>query len=283
MSLQGTLSDLPLIDLMQVLTLQNKTGILSISRNFSQAQVCFTKSKLYSAYVHHTGQKGRMVVRQGEDALYDLLEWPDGQFVFELSPAIPAEQNVHQSWDFIILEQCRREDEQLNKQQKITQIAHLRPRVSANPPAQAEITLNLDDWQVLLQIDGRQTVEAIANKLRLDLNVVVERVQKLVNYNLVELHEAEPAALPTAQGREIGRYMQVPTEHYQSDYNQGAYTDNQVNYYTPPPPPPGPRWVGPVLSRELVTVGSNESQQPASKPKVQRGLLSGIIARIRGL
>ena len=258
MALQGNLGDLPLIDLVQVLSLQNKTGVLSVNRDFSQAQVCFSKSKIYSAFVHHARSKGQMINRQGEDALYDLLGWQDGQFVFELTSMLPADQNVHATWDYIVLEQCRREDEH---EQNVSYLGSLCPQLSLNPPGQAEITLNLDEWQVLLQVNGQNTFKEIASRICKPLDGVVELARKLEKQGLIE-----PLAV-------AGR--QAASTRFNVDLVKAT---QPVAYQTRPQPKPSVRWSAPALTPALAGASAQ-----SSAPRVHRGILSGIMAKIRGL
>ncbi len=342
MSLQGNLVDLPLIDLVQVLTLQNKTGVLSISRDFSQAQVAFGKSRIYSAFVHHNEQNGHPVYKQGEDALYDLLEWPDGQFTFELTNALPNVENVQQKWDYMILEHCRRHDE-LEQKQRQGELLSSRPRLIPNPPAQAEITLDLEQWRILFQINGLLSLQEIATNTRQDPEEVVRIVGKLAKKGLIELdvaplpppvqdyaayrqaqpHEAQhySQVLPPRQEIEIYSRLPLPSQEapVRSSYTAPQNTPNpnygptQATRSTAgasnrPTLPPAPRSYPSAVSQDfrapnnrvteaaqafrsksesaVTRADSNAKEQvptSAPSPKVQRGVLSGIMAKIRGL
>lgn len=291
MPLQGNLTDLPLIDLVQVLTLQNKTGVLSISRDFSQGQVCFSRSKLYSAFVHHTNTHKHL---EGVEALYDLLQWPDGQFNFELTSSLPAVQNVNVNWDYIILEHCRRQDE-LEQQQAFRKRASLRPRLSPNPSAQAEVTLSLEDWQVLLQVNGQVTFEDIARVTRLALDQVLKIGQKLEKQGLIDADSTTPAPAPgrlghvspwqpgavPSQSQYYSRERQVsesPPSNPRDRIATARLTSSPPRHYLPPEPV-GREYPAPIMAPIMATpVGDS-----TNRPKVQRGLLSSIMSKIRGL
>ncbi|HEX2914851.1 MAG TPA: DUF4388 domain-containing protein [Chloroflexia bacterium] len=267
MTLQGNLSDLPLVDLVQVLALQNRTGILSINHDYSQGQVCFSKSQIYSAFVHLQNPGSRPVTLQGEEAICELMDWPEGQFSFEISAGLPSARNVFVNWDYLILEQCRRHDEKARLQEP-NQMVNVIPRLSPNPPSQAEITLDLEEWQVLLQINGNSTLDEISNRIQKPLNKIVELVQKLEKRNLIHLSPAWVEA-------------EVKVLNHNDNPVIGNLPAPQAISFTPP----APRWSGPVLSNPLVAaqpvpVGAGVA---AAKPKVQKGLLSNIMARIRGL
>ncbi len=296
MALQGNLVDLPLIDLVQVLTLQNKTGVLTLSRNFSQAQVAFTKSRIYSAFVHHTNQNGLSVYKQGEEALYDLLDWPDGQFTFELTNALPAVENVQVKWDHMILEYCRLSDEKDQKHHQ-NEIILTRPKLVPDPPYQAEIKLDLEQWRLLFQINGELTLKEIADNTRQDYRVIVSLAENLEKLGLITL---ERMAQPKTKSANSRTYYQPSQEINNASANSlhspnmaRAFGKEPANRpYSKPPVLTAPssdrtipgHFAQPASISHFQPVSpQNNDAVAAPKPKVQRGVLSGIMAKIRGL
>ncbi|HEX2916282.1 MAG TPA: DUF4388 domain-containing protein [Chloroflexia bacterium] len=295
MALQGNLIDLPLIDLVQVLTLQNKTGILSLNRDFSQAQVAFTKSRIYSAYVHHANGSEKPIYKQGEDALYDLLGWPDGQFTFELTSTLPPVENVKHQLDYLILEHCRRKDEK-EQMQRLNGLITARPRLVPNPPVQAEITLDLEEWRILYMINGQLSIKEIADNIRQEPLSILAIAEKLEKKGLIvlDLH-AGPVGSAAYSNAENARNK--TTKPLQPDFqgtgfgqpaNRTATAGEMFNRFpgTPPAlaavPPARVIQTPPHLAAHgnLVPVGG---PAPHAAPKGQRGLLAGIMAKIRSL
>jgi hypothetical protein len=286
MSLQGNLLDLPLIDLVQVLTLQNKTGILSLSQDFSQAQVAFCKSRIYSVFVSHNTPNGVVAYKRGEEALYDLIDWTEGQFTFELTTILPAEQNVQCKWDYIILEHYRRQDEKEQKQQ-ISKMLTACPCLVPTPSFQAEINLELDQWRVLFQINGILSVKEIAQNIQQKPEEVACIIDMLMKKGLVEL-KLDPTT--------------VPAPSYQPLQQTTSRRDSQVNQAKPLSAPSKPFY---SLNSSSSTTRTLETFTPlaqtgpsqavrhnsqvadagevSEKPKVQRGVLANLMARIRGL
>jgi hypothetical protein len=269
MSLQGNFTDLPLIDLMQVLTLQNKTGILSVNRDFSQAQICFNRSKIYSAFSRHIGNHRQPVDLQGEAALYDLLNWPDGQFCFELTSALPEVNNVNVSWDYIVLEYCRRQDER-ERQERLNKLGRLHPRLLPEPSVQAQITLDQEDWRVLLQVNNQLSLQEISTNIGRELEQVVKIAEKLQKQGLLEINSTLPAAQPVAAGLTAGWKSGAASPAVQA--TSGWRTRNYQ-----------PRHLPPARDNQLVEISVVEDRRSLPKPQVQRGLLSAIMAKIRGL
>lgn len=274
MALQGTLEDLPLVDLIQVLALQNRTGILSLNCDFSQGQLCFNKAKLFSAYVRHQ-QPGGVRALEGEEAVFDLLSWASGYFSFEAVAALPSQNNVHKNWDYLILESCRRQDEQKN-QRRLAGAAHIVPKLIPNPPNQASISLKHSEWKLLMRVNGRDTFAEIAQDLRFPLEQVIEIGYELQKVNLLEfLNRQLPATTPvpvpalaapaTAANPLMGWTGQVFSQMTPALASGMPVAANSAGYYPSQPTAP------------------QKSSVVIEKPKVQRSLISSLIAKIRGL
>jgi DNA-binding response OmpR family regulator len=99
--LYGKFSDLSLIDVLQLLMMNKKTGILTLQRGDDRAQLVFTDGRLihaeYQRYV-------------GEEAVYNLGEWKEGTFRFESSD-IKVTPTIHALTMNVIMEYCRITDE----------------------------------------------------------------------------------------------------------------------------------------------------------------------------
>lgn len=100
MSLSGSLQDLPLLDILQVVTYTGKTGYLKIAAPEGEAGVVFDAGRIVSTYVwdvpslrpgaaadpgHETLVHGRIV-----STLERLIRLRDGEFAFHLTEAVPS-------------------------------------------------------------------------------------------------------------------------------------------------------------------------------------------------
>jgi Domain of unknown function (DUF4388) len=271
MALQGTLNDLPLVDLIQVLSLQNRTGILSLNCDFSQGQICFSKSKLFSAYVRQESQGSSKVI-EGEEAIFTLLGWVNGNFSFEMVSMLPSHNNVHKNWDYLILEFYRREDEQKRKQ-NLAEMANTVPKL-VSQPAQSSVNLNHAEWRLLVQVNGRDSFAEIAARLRWTLEDTVETGYGLQKANLVELLTLLPAV-----SHSIG---EIPTWIPTMTGTPGSVRNRSDELFSQPV-------MTPPMGMSLVTANGFPQFQPQvasavaiEKPKVSRHLLAGLIAKIRG-
>jgi Domain of unknown function (DUF4388) len=271
MSLQGNLTDLPLIDIFQIFSVQNKKGILLISYFELCGELYFSETGLWAAFVVSTTyQHERKLISYGEEAIYQIMDWSDGNFRFELN-YFPTNlnRNVFVNYNYLILEQCRRRDEK-ERQKHIEEIAGLIPHLVPNPPAQAEISLTLEEWRILLQVNSSSSVAGIANTTRQPLEEIVRCLDNLASKGLIELTK-------------IAKF--VPKTPFSQPVNNDGYTQ-QPAYYAravgcdEPPPSnlynlPSQKWQAKTVTAPAPTT--------YTKPKVQRGILSGIMAKIRGM
>ena len=73
MSFQGSLKELPLADIVQLVAVSGKTGMFSLTRGAEQGAVYILNGQITHAKVNDV---------EGEDAIYALALWNEGQFQF---------------------------------------------------------------------------------------------------------------------------------------------------------------------------------------------------------
>jgi DNA-binding response OmpR family regulator len=99
--LSGTLSQMPLPDLLQVLGMNRRTGRLELARDGDRAEIALVEGRVVDAAAGAAG---------GEKALYRLLARADGQFAFV--PGRPAgPERVARRVEELVMEGLRRADE----------------------------------------------------------------------------------------------------------------------------------------------------------------------------
>lgn len=297
MSLQGNLTDLPLEDLLQVFTVQSKSGILFISYGSYQAEICFNKALLHSAIVYNTATMDTSACQQGEDALYDVLRWPEGQFHFELESIPPSPRNIFKSAEYIILEFCRRRDE-CDTEKQFEQQLNLRPCLLPDPPVASQINLELEQWRLLLQVDGQSTITEIAYRIQQEAVAVAKTFEELIKKGLVEL-KAPVSVVNNKQWQPSGNgeFYQTRAEinaklELSYRYETVAYTNSPIPHtaYGYTATPSAQNYIQALPAGTAMPIPNNNfgyvpesSPSAVGKPKVRRGLLSGIVAKIRGL
>ncbi len=99
--LYGKLADLALVDVLQLLMMNRKTGMLTLTATDDTAQLIFDDGKLLHA-------EYKQFV--GEEAVYNLGDWKDGMFRFE-SVDVDVVPTIHTTTMNVIMEYCRVTDE----------------------------------------------------------------------------------------------------------------------------------------------------------------------------
>jgi DNA-binding response OmpR family regulator len=99
--IEGNLAQIPLVDLLQVLSANRKTGRLTVEREGERAEVSLREGRVVDAQLGALG---------GEKALWRLLTRHDGQFAF--LPGVPsALERIDRRLDELLLEGLRQADE----------------------------------------------------------------------------------------------------------------------------------------------------------------------------
>ncbi|OQX95498.1 hypothetical protein B6I21_05120 [candidate division KSB1 bacterium 4572_119] len=100
-SLTGKLSDFKLIEILQLLNLNQKTGILTIYHEYADGQIIFNNGEITFALVQETN---------GEPAVKKMIEWESGIFIFEQDFA-EREKNISKPTMQLLLDCCQEIDE----------------------------------------------------------------------------------------------------------------------------------------------------------------------------
>ena len=185
MSFQGSLSDLPLADIVQLVAVSGKTGMFSLTHASEQGAVYLQNGQITHARVGDI---------EGEDAVYALALWTNGSFQF--SPGAESEkQTITRSNTNLLMEAARRSDEWKILSKKIPSTDAV-PRLVASDRLAGPITLTPQEWVVITRCDGRATIEEIARSLRKSSFDVAKTLFGLVTAALVEVAKPPAAAPP---------------------------------------------------------------------------------------
>ncbi len=100
--MQGNLQTMSVADLIQHNCQDNKTARLTLENNGQTATLFFKDGAVQHAVTDST---------HGEEAVYELLNWQQGDFTLETGPE-PPEVSITKSWTGLLLEGARRLDEE---------------------------------------------------------------------------------------------------------------------------------------------------------------------------
>jgi len=99
--IEGNLAQIPLVDLLQILAVNRKTGKLAVEREGEKAEIALDQGRVVDA---------RVRAASGEKALYRLLTLREGQFAFVPGGA-QVEARIDRKVDELVLEGLRQSDE----------------------------------------------------------------------------------------------------------------------------------------------------------------------------
>ncbi|HHS96281.1 MAG TPA: DUF4388 domain-containing protein [Chloroflexi bacterium] len=106
MAVGGRLSEMSLPTLIQTLCNEGTQARLELRRGDQKGAIYFDKGGVVHAEV------GRI---QGEEAVYELLTWEDGEFELQVGVA-PPRQSITVNWSGLLLEGMRRLDERRERE-----------------------------------------------------------------------------------------------------------------------------------------------------------------------
>ncbi|NOZ77917.1 MAG: DUF4388 domain-containing protein [Acidobacteria bacterium] len=176
MALQGSLSELSLPDVIQLVAVSGKTGAFHVTRGDTEGEIYLTNGQITDARVGDL---------RGEHAVYEMAIWSEGDFRFEPG-VVSAELTVRKSNANLMMEAARRMDEWRVLSRKIPSL-DLVPVFPKRDRNQDQVTLSPQEWILVTRIDGRSSIEEIAKELRWAAFDVSKLLFGMVTSGLVEL------------------------------------------------------------------------------------------------
>jgi len=181
---QGSLKELPLPDIIQLVSVGGKTGVFQLKNQNDTGLIFLRKGQIVHAKV------GSL---EGEEAVYELAIWREGEFVF--TPGKETDQvTIERSNTNLLMEAARRIDEWQVLSKKIPS-TRLVP-VFTPQGARTSVSFTPQEWALICKVDERRTIEEIAAGLGLSAFEVCKVLYGLVTSNLVALRE-DLRGLPT--------------------------------------------------------------------------------------
>ena len=183
MTFQGSLSELHLPDIVQLMSVSGKTGVFHLEDGAIKGEIYLKDGQIVHAKLEDA---------QGEDAVYALAIWNKGDFRFD--PGISTEvRTITKSNTNLLMEAARRLDEWRVLSKKIPSV-DLVPEFVILDGREGQINLNTGEWLILSKIDGRRSVKQIAAASNLSVFEAAKMLYGLVATGLIRLKEAAPAA-----------------------------------------------------------------------------------------
>lgn len=176
MAFQGSLKELPLPDIIQLVSVSGKTGKFTLSRDADHGSIFLKNGQMVHASL------GELV---GEEAIYALAIWNSGDFQF--TPAEePDRQTITKSNTNLLMEAARRLDEWRVLSKKIPSIEHV-PELQAREGRHEQVTLNPQEWTLITRIDGHRSIAEIGLTLNIASFDVAKILYGMITSELVTL------------------------------------------------------------------------------------------------
>ena len=173
---QGSLADVKLPDIIQLMSVSAKSGCFILNRGDEEGRIFLENGQIVHAAC------GQMA---GEQVLYTLAIWESGNFVFEQDATPPAKTITKRNTN-ILMELARKLDEWRVLKKKIPSL-DLIPELHSL--GHKKVSFNTQEWHVLSKINGVNGITKIATLAHLSAIDVAKLIYGLVASGLVILRE----------------------------------------------------------------------------------------------
>jgi hypothetical protein len=182
MAFQGSLAELHLPDIIQLISVSGKSGVFHLTDGPHHGQIYLHDGKIVHAEIDDAS---------GEEAVYALAIWSQGDFKFE--PGVPTEKRtISKSNTNLLMEAARRLDEWRVLSKKIPSTDHI-PEFVVQEHREGQINLNTGEWLILSKIDGQRSIKEMAAASGLSVFDVAKILYGLVATSLIRLRDPGPA------------------------------------------------------------------------------------------
>lgn len=151
MAFQGSLAELHLPDIIQLISVSGKTGVFHLVDGALHGEIYLNEGQIVHAEVDEVS---------GEEAVYTLAIWKRGEFKFEPGESTEV-RTISKSNTNLLMEAARRLDEWRVLSKKVPS-TDLVPEFVVQDSREGQINLNTSEWLILSKIDGSRTIKDIA-------------------------------------------------------------------------------------------------------------------------
>jgi hypothetical protein len=185
MSFQGSLRELHLADVIQLVSASGKTGKFTLIRDDEEGTLYLKEGRIVHARL------GELV---GEEAVHALASWASGEFQF--APDDETDHvSIHKSNARLLLEAAHQHDEWRVLSRKIPGLGFV-PTLAA-PDAGRPVTLSPAEWGLIVRIDGQKSVRDLARESDSSSFEVAKLLYGLITANLVEMQSPPRERTPS--------------------------------------------------------------------------------------
>lgn len=207
MSLEGTIRDLGLQEVGQLLSLSRKSGVLAVRSRLRAMRgwIRFVDGAIVDAGLGDPPSDGTATDASAagdrstvEEVVLDLLAWREGSFAFSAAgqPGTGA-CRVRIPTDAMLVESARREDAWSRLRDRVPSADAVPSFVDVEPKALPLLHLVPQEWEVLTRVDGERDLRTLAGLLQREVVEVAEIVHGLVGTGLLTVRDASLPLRPT--------------------------------------------------------------------------------------
>lgn len=186
MTFQGSIQELPVPDIIQLVSVSGKTGMFMLVRGAERGYIYLRNGRIVHA------EMGGVT---GEEAVYALAIWSTGDFQF--TPGKETETStIDKTNTSLLMEAARRLDEWKVLARKVPDVDHvpvLKPRSMGEP-----VTLSPPEWNLVIRIDGRKSVEELSRTTNSSSFETAKVLYGLVTGDLVDMRARDATARAAA-------------------------------------------------------------------------------------
>ena len=176
MAFQGSLKELPLPDIIQLVSVSGKTGKFTLTRDRDRGFIYLKNGQMVHSLV------GDLI---GEEAIYALAIWNQGEFQFTPGEE-PDRQTITKSNTNLLMEAARRLDEWRVLSKKVPSVEYV-PELLARENRHEQVTLNPNEWMLITKIDGHRSIVDIGRALNMSSFEVAKILYGMITGELVQL------------------------------------------------------------------------------------------------
>jgi hypothetical protein len=180
---QGSLKELHLPDVIQLVSVSGKTGAFHLQRDRDEGVIFLEMGRIVHAVLGSA---------LGEEAVYTMATWNEGAFRFVPEEA-PPQHSITKNNTNLLMEAARRLDEWKVLSKKIPSLDMV-PRFEVPQGKQGKINLNTQEWVILSKVNGVSSIAEIAVAAGLSSFDVAKMLYGLVTMGLVHLEPSKQKA-----------------------------------------------------------------------------------------
>ncbi|NIO04397.1 MAG: DUF4388 domain-containing protein [Proteobacteria bacterium] len=193
----GDLSQIRLLDILNLLIHERKTGKVTLKRGSTIGEIFVEEGRII-----HGGAESH----NGEEAVYLMMTWMIGQFSYT-PDVLPDSKTIETPTEQIISEGVQRVEEwdRIRKTIPSTDIAF---RLSSWKSAD-DIVLKADEWNVIIRLNGVKDVRQISRELGIDEIRTAKKLFRLLEKELIEVAARPPQPPKKIVGKVFFERVQV--------------------------------------------------------------------------